>query len=380
MENIDLDKKLLDWFDGEADEDTRVEIDSWLRECPANQDYANRLLRSHLNVRWALRRKLVKHDKFSELHAVINRRRRLRYFKVAMIAVFVMGIGCLLWLLVPSNQSIQQLAKYSNSEKSKALLILSDGQEISLDVQNVELQECDGSSIQVNDSGQVIYESNTKSSQIAFNQLIVPRGGEFTLVLADGTRVWLDADSELRYPVQFVANCREVYLKGEAFFEVVNDSIIPFVVHTDAGVSIRAYGTEFLVNTYQKNIVETVLVDGKVGVRRYGEDQEFILRPSERGVYSLESEKMKINSVDVSLYIAWIYGNYIFRNETLESIMNKLSRWYDIDVFYVHDELKNIRLSGDMKRYVKIEDFLFFFEKITQAQFEMRGKTLTISY
>lgn len=149
---------------------------------------------------------------------------------------------------------------------------------------------------------------------------------------------------------------------------------------TDEDISVKAYGTKFLVNTYQKNIVETVLVDGKVGIKRKGENQEFFLQPSERGLYTLESGEMEINRVDTSLYTAWIYGNYIFRNETLESIMNKLSRWYDIDVFYVHEELKNIRLSGDMKRYVEIDDFLFFFEQITNAQFEMRGKTLTISY
>lgn len=380
MKNLDLDKKLLDCFNGEVDEPIRVEIDSWLKKDSANRDYANRLLNSHLNVRWTLRRKLIKHDEFSELYAIINRRRRLHYFRVAMVAVFVVGIGCLLWLFVPQNPSMKQLATCINGEKSRALLILSKGQEISLEAKNIELQESDGSCIQVNDKGQVVYESNTAAKQMVFNHLIVPRGGEFSLVLSDGTRVWMNADSELKYPVQFAADCREVYLRGEAFFDVVSDSIIPFVVCTDEDISVKAYGTKFLVNTYQKNIVETVLVDGKVGIKRKGENQEFFLQPSERGLYTLESGEMEINRVDTSLYTAWIYGNYIFRNETLESIMNKLSRWYDIDVFYVHEELKNIRLSGDMKRYVEIDDFLFFFEQITNAQFEMRGKTLTISY
>lgn len=174
--------------------------------------------------------------------------------------------------------------------------------------------------------------------------LQVPRGAEYLVVLEDGSRVWLNSESEFRYPSMFDKNKREVYLKGEGYFEVVHDEGRPFVVMTDK-VSTRVLGTEFNIQSYADKAVNVTLVKGCVAVRETHaiNASEVVLNPGENA--SCEGGQLRVETVDLLKYIAWKDGFFYYNNETLENILNELGRWFDFTVFYLNPEVKNYRFK-----------------------------------
>ena len=208
--------------------------------------------------------------------------------------------------------------------------------------------------------------------------LRIPKGGEFKLQLADGTRVYLNSATDLRYPVAFTGSERRVYLKGEAYFEVAKDAEHPFIVVTD-DVQVRVYGTSFNVNTLGADGVRTVLVEGKVGIRGQDSDREYVLKPNELAFYDWNSRDMKIETVDPDLYTLWRKGIFVFERETLENIMNILSLWYDMEVFFQSESAKQLHFSGHMKRYEQIEDILHAITDATGVVFTINDRTVCVS-
>ena len=185
----------------------------------------------------------------------------------------------------------------------------------------------------------------------------------------------MNSESELVYPILFVGDKRIVKLRGEAYFKVRADAERPFIVDVD-GVEVRAVGTEFCVNTRKENKVESVLVEGKVNVRKG--DDGVMLQPNQLAVYDVRTNRIEVKNVDVRKYIDWKNGDFVFSGDRLEEVMDKLSLWYDCKVFYQNADLKDVRLSGDMKRYGEVEEFLHFLEISTGARFEVQGKTIIV--
>lgn len=164
-----------------------------------------------------------------------------------------------------------------------------------------------------------------------------------------------------------------MFLKGEAYFEVAQDSLRPFIVMAD-DVEVKVYGTKFDVENYASNRIRTVLVEGAVGMAKSGE--EVRLLPGQKG--ETVGEEIRVESVDVAACIAWKNGDFVFENERLEDIMEQISRWYDVNIFYRRESSKDIRLSGDMKRYKEIQALLYYFEQISEVRFEIKEKTIVI--
>lgn len=243
-----------------------------------------------------------------------------------------------------------------------------------------ELEERDGTALQVSENGQIAYHSG-KDDKVAeekgedvMNRLLVPRGGEFSLTLADGTCVWLNAETELLYPVRFNGKQRVVQLKGEAYFKVAKNQDMPFLVQV-GDVAVKVYGTEFNMNTYDG--VETVLVTGAVSMNQG--NREVMLKPNQKGVFDPSKGEILVENVNVLPYVAWKNGDFIFQNESLGSIMDKLSRWYGLEVFYQNGELRDVRLSGNLKRYKDVKELFHSFEKISDTHFKVQGNTVFIS-
>ena len=210
-----------------------------------------------------------------------------------------------------------------------------------------------------------------------YNQLDIPRKGEYRLVLADGTRVWLNSESSLKYPVAFQGNERKVYLEGEAYFEVSKDEHKPFTVVTGES-SIRVLGTSFNVRAYADEAqLCATLVEGKV--RLSHAQQSLILSPDEQGVVTLASGKLEKRKVDASLYTVWKDGRFVFENQTLEEIMNTLSRWYDVKVFYTNEQVKQAMFNGNLKRYDDFDQIVKMLELTGVAHFKINGETIIIS-
>ncbi len=228
----------------------------------------------------------------------------------------------------------------------------------------------------IDTNGAVNYAvSGEEQTELLYNTVITPLGGEYSIVLADGTRVWLNAGTEFRYPVSFTENRREVYLSGEAYFEVRQDKNKPFVVWTGE-VQIEVLGTAFNVNSYNSDRVEAVLVEGSVNVSNVTD--KINLRPGQRGTVLKSEREIRVDEVDVYVYTAWKDGNFVFENQTLENIMEQLSRWYDVDVFYTREAARQECLSGEMTRYREIRSLLYYFEQISEVRFEIKGRTIVV--
>ena len=218
----------------------------------------------------------------------------------------------------------------------------------------------------------------TKSAQREreYNTIIVPRGGEYVIQLSDGTKVWLNAESELRYPVSFGDGERGVYLTGEAYFQVERNESHPFTV-TSGDHRITVLGTEFCVRAYKdESRILTTLEKGRVSVNSGMESVQLI--PGEQS--SVEGSLIKVESVDTQIYTAWRNKKYIFQEQSLGEILNTLSRWYDMRVSFDEDEFKNYRFTGELMKYSSINDFLKKLEELEKVSFKIDGRVVNVTH
>lgn len=209
-----------------------------------------------------------------------------------------------------------------------------------------------------------------------FNRIRIPRGGEYELILPDGSHVWLNSDSELSFPVRFDDNKREVVLSGEAYFSIAKNENSPFVVKTK-DISIRVLGTQFNVQAYpDADVVETTLCRGAVNVS--DGELDITLEPFQQAVYRKANKELTKRKVDIRLYTAWKEGFFVFENKPLEEIMKVLARWYDIRVFYADPVLKTYHFTGDLERYNDFQKTLSMIEKATTIKFVVKDKDVIV--
>ena len=262
---------------------------------------------------------------------------------------------------------------------SKAILMMADGKEVVLE-QGQNLNILLNERVRVATSSQgIVYEEHGKGMVTEeYNKLTTPVGGEYSLVLSDGTKVFLNADSELKYPVEFSDGKRIVDLKGEAYFEVHKDSLRPFVVRMN-GAEVTVLGTSFNVNTYgDDGQIYTTLVNGSVRVSSVKNGQAEVLKPGMQSVMDVQSGQLTVREVDVEPYVAWREGRFVFRAMTLDLIMRQLQRWYDFEVFYQNPELKDYEFRGVIKRDMDLDKVLSVIKVTTNVDFEVKGKVITI--
>ena len=214
---------------------------------------------------------------------------------------------------------------------------------------------------------------------LAWHKVIVPRGGEFQISLEDGTRVWLNSESTLKYPEVFTGTTREVFLEGEAYFEVARNTNCPFIVHTGIQ-NVRVLGTSFGITNYadDQNLT-TTLVNGKVQVEFPGfSDEVFLLEPGFQLACDRQNRKIEKRTVDVYEYVAWKDGKYVFTRKRLEDILTTLSRWYDFHVFFQNPEVKEVVFSGELRRFDSFSDILRLIEKTSDVKFTTTGNTVLV--
>ena len=274
----------------------------------------------------------------------------------------------------------QELAKnVMQPGTSKAILMMADGKEVVLEQgQNLNILLNERVRVATSNRG-IVYEEHGKGVVTEeYNKLTTPIGGEYSLVLSDGTKVFLNADSELKYPVEFSDGKRIVDLKGEAYFEVHKDSLRPFVVRMN-GAEVTVLGTSFNVNTYgDDGQIYTTLVNGAVRVSSVKNGQAEVLKPGMQSVMDVQSGQLTVREVDVEPYVAWREGRFVFRAMTLDLIMRQLQRWYDFEVFYQNPELKDYEFRGVIKRDMDLDKVLSVIKVTTNVDFEVKGKVITI--
>lgn len=209
--------------------------------------------------------------------------------------------------------------------------------------------------------------------------LKTPRGGEFRITLEDGTEVWLNAESRLDYPESFGDNERRVAVTGEAYFKVAKDADRPFFVETD-GQIVKVYGTEFNVHSYKEDVaVSTTLVEGSIALQQAeGNGSELRLTPGHQALFDKSSAATNVRSVDTSVVTSWRSGRFVFEEQTLEQIMQTLSRWYDFDYEFKDAHLAHTLFMGSVPRYGEFSEVLSILEKSGGLKFRQKDKTIII--
>ncbi len=300
------------------------------------------------------------------------RKLNMNFLKIA--AVLILTIGSTLFF---SNLLDNNVSSVINPGKQQAILITSDGERYQLD-EEVIIKE--GDVFISNKTQELIYQkkSNITKSQLTYNTIIIPKGGEYKLTLMDGTRIWLNSNSKLRFPSEFGSGIRKVELKGEAFFEVAKDSVHPFVVNANKA-QVKVLGTSFNVNAYSDlNEIVTTLVEGKVEVSDTLFGNKVKLLPNEQYRFNKSNGKTLKQVVDTEIYTAWKDGRFVFENESLEDIMIRLSRWYNVEVSFLNESVKELRFSGDLTRYDNIDQILELIEVTQKVKFTIKDRALWV--
>ncbi len=309
---------------------------------------------------------------FRAIHRAGLRRQLWRVSAVACVLCLALG-G--FWQFIRTQEEMKPMEILPR--KGQVVLKLSDGKTVALNGEkHVNLQE-GRREIQAgnNTVDYTVGISDADSGELRYNVLSIPNGGEYSVILSDGTRVYLNAASELRYPVAFVGEVREVYLKGEAYFDVAKDAVHPFVVKVE-GMDVKVLGTRFNINTCRVDgVYETTLLEGKVTVSD-GKDLDVTLKPDEQ--LRMKDGKFKVCKVDARQYIAWVNGKFYFVKESLEEIAAQLERWYDVQFFFTRDTLKQEKFTGVVLRDYTVEEILAIIEKTTNVRFVVNGSTITV--
>ena len=310
-----------------------------------------------------------------------NRRMKtiIRYAAILTLPIVAAGI----FLLQKNDQqAIVSISEVIKPGEHKAVLITGGGERITLSDSTLSpIQEQNGMIVNVMNN-KVFYtlpeDSLCTQESPIFNTLQIPRGGEYFLTLADGTEVWLNAETEIRYPVQFTGNKRVVYLDGEAYFTVAPDKKKPFtVVSTHASVSVL--GTQFNFRAYpDEQDVQTTLVSGSVIMQSEKYKQQIKLVPGEQGVLEKRSANLTKQEVNTYLYTAWKDGRFAFRDARLEDLFNILARWYDLSIFYQSPEAKDIRFTGDLNKTDDFKSILKIIEQNERVTFTVNQHTVFI--
>ncbi len=354
----------------------QLKIDSWLNQHSRHKELYNEIKKFYAAGSIYKREQVDSAEAYRKIASTIKRRRRFNISVAASIALF---IGCSTFYLINSNLRLLQQQKPVQNTKSeipagqrKAVLILEDGTEALLTTKS-KVNLCQGKTqIRQSQQGLSYSELEEKQEEEVFNTLKIPRGAEYYLELSDGTKIWLNSDTKLKYPVAFVSERRIVELEGEAFFDVVKDTKHPFTV-ISGGQEVNVLGTQFNINSYSNyDIVRTTLVEGSVSVKTLA-GEKINLKPGFQSVYKTTEGSLSSRRVNVTSYIAWKDGMFYFVEEPLKDILLTLERWYDIEFRYQDEVVKQIKLTGKIKRYESLNQVLLTIEKTNEVNFKIEG-------
>ena len=362
-----------------SEEEKRV-LQQWREESPENEQLYGSVMNTGYIVQKS--REVANVDIVNGYMNVLQKRKRnVRVRRIRRIVSVAAGVvlpllAVVLWYGTRQKSDVpEQVASVIRHGEVKAELVLADGTTRILSsgvTDSLFVQQ--GASIVVQDQG-VSYQGDSSVVEERYNTLRVPRGGEYSITLSDGTIVYLNAESELRYPVKFVGEDRRVYLSGEAYFDVVHDKAHPFVVDVKNS-TVRVLGTSFDVRAYaDEDEVLTTLVQGSV---RFSAGKEsVILEPGEQVVLD-KSGRLETREVDTYLYTAWKDGVFAFKRQRLEEIMKVVARWYDVNVFWENVSQKEVTFTGKMKRYDDFSKVVEMLEMTGNTEFMIKENNIFI--
>jgi len=319
-----------------------------------------------------------------------TRRLWVRRIAAASIFILVAGAGLRMYLAhrVP-ERTAKSVAVYKGDAipgGNKAVLTLTDGSTVLLDsLHNGAIKQQGSTRLTKQDSGQLVYSvlsaggnhvsgAGDRALSIQYNKIATPRGGQYRVILPDGTKVWLNASSSLRFPTAFVGDRRQVDLTGEAYFEVVGDPARPFTVNIGGGQAIQVLGTSFDINAYNdESAIRATLLEGSIRLSKEG--AQAVLKPGQQAFSDRSGGPIRVvPGADTEAAIAWKNGYFQFDGDGLEAVMRQLSRWYDVEVKY-EGPIPERQFAGQMPRGVNLSEVLRILEE-SNVHFRIEGKQL----
>ncbi|WP_181390548.1 FecR family protein [Sphingobacterium athyrii] len=356
-------------------------LEDWIEESEANQAIFQHLLDQHrlaadlVELKESGSTTEAELDKFNK---ILDEPAPVRiWFRLMTAAAILFTISISGWLY-----------KYYQSDK-----VLSTEEAITTTISGDILPGTDKATLTFED-GQIINLSGTKkaikideqgtsyqdgtsisANKVQFATLSTPRRGQYKITLPDGTKVWLNAESSLRYPTKFTDKKRYVALQGEGYFEVTEDKTKPFIVASN-GQEVKVLGTKFNINSYSNEAtIRTTLVSGRVELTSSRDKAMVTLVPGQQA--RLVNDGFAVNSVDTEPYTAWISNEFQFKGATLQEVLRQVERWYDVEVDY--SNLPNIKVNGTISREKKLSSVLYALEKITDLQIKLsKGRRIVI--
>jgi len=315
-----------------------------------------------------------------------SRYKIIKWYRIAAAASFLLLLFVYLYHeLTPDKPPVLKTAK-SNQQRykndippggNKAMLTLADGSEVSLDDTKKGVLAKQGNAvINKDENGKIVYnEGGDRPNSSQDNSITTPKGGQYQVVLSDGTRVWLNAASSLKYPTSFSGKQRTVELTGEAYFEVAKNKEMPFHVKIN-NMEVEVLGTHFDIMAYpDEKTVNTTLLEGSVKIHR-GDVHKSIV-PGQQALCYTTTGAVDIQHADIDETMAWQKGYYVFKSENIKSIMRKIDRWYDVEIVYAGNA-DDKTFSGKISRFKNISEILQLLELTEDVKFKIEGRRITV--
>jgi ferric-dicitrate binding protein FerR (iron transport regulator) len=364
---------------GELPDDRQEQIERWRAESPENEalyreivsgDFMRRKMRfvadNDIGQAYAEFLALANHTAPEEIPCEASSRKSMRRV-LRWTAVAAVAAGIALLLLMPRTEAPVSEKVVPGSKR--AILTTADGR--TFDITGSKYDEIIGDGAAATDTA--IPEETTTGDEVRHNVVTVPRGCEYTLMLGDGTQVWLNAESEIRIPIPFD---RTVVIAGEAFFEVVANPDAPFTVGLRHG-TVTVTGTSFNIRDYaDEELVEATLIEGRITFSADGGRTE--MSPGEQLLLDKASGEVRVEPVDTGQYAAWKDGRFVFVQQRLEDIMNTLARWYDIEVVFEDPALRDILFTGNIKKYDDFDSILKMLTMVNRVDIVATGRTVVV--
>lgn len=373
-------------LDGELDEDDRKELNEWLRTSEENQEMYDRFRNKRLlSERLDFYRQTDPEPDWKEIRRRTQRiSRHERWLQRLTYAAVFIGLLFMVSLYIyrqkaeiPLPENIAINCDSIRPGSRQAYIELVTGEKIVLGEREKGLvKNVDGGMLKEGEEGlTMVGDDSVKNEvqEVEFNRVVVPRGGEYRLILADGTKVWMNSDSKFEFPTVFTGKERRVRLQGEAYFQVQRNEKMPFRIEVN-GIEVAVLGTSFNIQAYGE-LMYTTLVEGAVALNVGGDT--FRLSPGEEA--KVNKRKVRVQKVDVYERIAWKEGKFVFREKRLEEVMEILGRWYDVEICYRNAAVKDLHFTGNIPRHATISEVLQFLERTRLVHFSIAGRTVIVS-
>lgn len=384
-QDFDIYELFASYYSGKLTDGETSFLLKWLKENPENKKQFVDSLKTVWRYQEIKVAENVQQDViYDEIVGKIRTRKRFRIIKAASIAATLLLLVSISSLFLFTNTidkeiSVAELDSLIIPSRQNAVLTLASGESVNLDDESIKLlEEQNGARIEKDNNRTLKYNKSedNESNELIYNVIEVPRGGEYNLILADGSRVWMNAESSLRFPVNFSSKNREVFLSGEAYFDVTSNKAKPFIVNA-ANSRVQVLGTQFNVNCYpEQAYISTTLVEGKVEVSNASQRQ--IIKPGSQAIVPKEEGNINVKVVNTSLYTSWVNGVLEFEDQDLEYIMIQLSRWYQVDFDFANEDLRHIRFTGAIKRDNTFHYTLNLIERLTDVKFKVKDSKILI--